>query len=69
MKRLAIIAALFVIGVQPIGLFADDGMWTFDNPPLKQWKEQKAQLLLIPVSAVQKLVEAAATGGTCANGK
>jgi hexosaminidase len=36
---------------------------------LKQWKEQKAQLLLIPVSAVQKLVEAAATGGTCANGK
>jgi len=20
--------------------FADDGMWTFDNPPLKQWKER-----------------------------
>src|SRR5215211_3572543 len=19
---------------------ADDGMWTFDNPPLKQWKER-----------------------------
>ena len=19
--------------------FADDGMWTFDNPPRKQWKE------------------------------
>src|SRR5437762_11580703 len=39
MKRLAIIAALFVIAVQPISLLADDGMWTFDNPPLKQWKE------------------------------
>lgn len=21
-------------------IFADDGMWTFDNPPLKQWKER-----------------------------
>src|SRR5262245_56664406 len=20
--------------------FADEGMWTFDNPPLKQWKEK-----------------------------
>jgi hypothetical protein len=20
--------------------FADEGMWTFDNPPLKQWKER-----------------------------
>ncbi len=22
------------------GTFADEGMWTFDNPPLKQWKER-----------------------------
>lgn len=28
----------FVIGVP--AAFADDGMWTFDNPPLKQWKER-----------------------------
>ena len=28
----------FVIGVP--ASFADDGMWTFDNPPLKQWKER-----------------------------
>src|SRR3954451_17430275 len=21
-------------------VFADEGMWTFDNPPLKQWKER-----------------------------
>jgi len=21
-------------------LFADEGMWTVDNPPLKQWKER-----------------------------
>src|SRR5205823_14468792 len=20
--------------------YADEGMWTFDNPPLKQWKER-----------------------------
>src|SRR2546423_324153 len=39
MKRLVVIAALLAIAVQPISLFADDGMWTFDNPPLKQWKQ------------------------------
>src|SRR5262249_50691028 len=22
----------------PLGLYADDGMWTFDNPPRQQWK-------------------------------
>ncbi len=32
-------------------------------------KKPKAQLLLIPVSAVQKLVEAAASGGACAGAK
>ena len=28
----------FVLGVP--SAFADEGMWTFDNPPLKQWKER-----------------------------
>jgi hexosaminidase len=32
---------------------------------IEQMKKQKAQLLLMPVPAVQKLVEAAATGGGC----
>jgi hypothetical protein len=40
MKRLVIILALFVIAVQPISLLADEGMWTFDNPPLQQWKQR-----------------------------
>jgi len=40
MKRLEIIFALFVIAVQPISLLADEGMWTFDNPPLQQWKQR-----------------------------
>lgn len=40
MKRLVVFFLLlsFVVGV-PIGR-ADEGMWTFDNPPLKQWKER-----------------------------
>lgn len=36
---------------------------------LDQMKIAKMQLLLIPAPAVQKLVEAAAPGGTCASGK
>ena len=39
MKRLSVMAAMLVIAIQPISLLADDGMWTFDNPPRKQWKE------------------------------
>src|SRR3954466_13889133 len=34
----AFLIAYFVISV-PF-TFADEGMWTFDNPPLKQWKER-----------------------------
>ncbi|HSE37972.1 MAG TPA: S46 family peptidase [Blastocatellia bacterium] len=26
--------------LQPLSSIADDGMWTFDNPPRKQWKER-----------------------------
>lgn len=38
MKR---IASLFLTVVFSIPVaFADEGMWTFDNPPLKQWKER-----------------------------
>ena len=36
---------------------------------LDEMKNAKMQLLLIPVPAVQKLVEAASAGGTCASGK
>jgi hypothetical protein len=40
MNRLLITLALLGFAIEPIGLFADDGMWTFDNPPRKQWKER-----------------------------
>ena len=51
-----------------------------DQPAVDSWKAQqlavieqakkpKAQLLLIPAPAVQKLVEAAAAGGACAAAK
>lgn len=40
MKKISIflLLASFLINV-PLTL-ADEGMWTFDNPPLKQWKER-----------------------------
>lgn len=38
MKRI-LTALLFVSLLTPLAL-ADEGMWTFDNPPLKQWKER-----------------------------
>lgn len=37
MRRL-ITAIIFFSFVLPV--FADEGMWTFDNPPLRQWKER-----------------------------
>src|SRR5688500_4013106 len=37
MKRF--ITAILLITFS-VSAFADDGMWTFDNPPLKQWKER-----------------------------
>jgi hypothetical protein len=39
MKRLSFITILFVLTIQPISILADEGMWTFDNPPLQQWKQ------------------------------
>ena len=40
MKKLPGIAILLALLTSPLGLYADDGMWTFDNPPRKQWKEK-----------------------------
>jgi len=31
---------LTALAIEPLSLYADDGMWTFDNPPRKQWKER-----------------------------
>ncbi|MBA3255900.1 MAG: S46 family peptidase [Pyrinomonadaceae bacterium] len=31
---------VLVMVVSPLPLFADEGMWTFDNPPRKHWKER-----------------------------
>jgi len=38
MKRF--LAFLLSINILATFTFADEGMWTFDNPPLKQWKER-----------------------------
>lgn len=40
MKKLIAFLQLLLIAFSPVALFADEGMWTFDNPPLKQWKER-----------------------------
>jgi hypothetical protein len=42
LKKICNLVALFAIALNfshPV-VFADEGMWTFDNPPLKQWKEK-----------------------------
>jgi Peptidase S46 len=41
MKKITccLLALAFLFQVAPRSL-ADEGMWTFDNPPLKQWKER-----------------------------
>ena len=41
MKRFIIAVILFTTSFATLPVtFADEGMWTFDNPPLKQWKER-----------------------------
>lgn len=40
MKKLSIIAILLLSLIFVPVRYADEGMWTFDNPPLKQWKER-----------------------------
>jgi hypothetical protein len=40
MKKITVFAFVFVLVLSSLPVFADDGMWTFDNPPRKQWKEK-----------------------------
>jgi hypothetical protein len=40
MRRTFAAIILFNLLVLSFPVRADDGMWTFDNPPLKQWKEK-----------------------------
>lgn len=40
MKKVSLVALILVSLLSPLPLFADEGMWTFDNPPRKQWKER-----------------------------
>ncbi|MGA9770299.1 MAG: S46 family peptidase [Blastocatellia bacterium] len=40
MKKISSIAMLSILLISPLSIYADDGMWTFDNPPRKQWKER-----------------------------
>jgi hypothetical protein len=40
MRKLFVIIAIAFCLIFVPSRFADEGMWTFDNPPLKQWKEK-----------------------------
>jgi hypothetical protein len=40
MKKFSIIIIIAFCLIFTPARFADEGMWTFDNPPLKQWKEK-----------------------------
>ena len=40
MKKFPVYLLIISFLLSGISVFADDGMWTFDNPPLKQWKER-----------------------------
>ncbi|HVQ37537.1 MAG TPA: S46 family peptidase, partial [Pyrinomonadaceae bacterium] len=40
MKKLALIALVLFVVCSPLTSLADEGMWTFDNPPRKLWKER-----------------------------
>ena len=39
MKKSPTVILVLIILLLPLRLYADEGMWTFDNPPRKQWKE------------------------------
>jgi hexosaminidase len=51
------------------GLPAPDSWKAQQLAIIEQVKKPKAQLLLIPAPAIQKLIEAAAAGGACSSGK
>src|SRR5688572_31715310 len=40
MKKISLITFVLILVVSPLSSFADEGMWTFDNPPRKLWKER-----------------------------
>jgi hypothetical protein len=40
MKKTSLIVLILITILSPLPLRADEGMWTFDNPPRKQWKER-----------------------------
>ena len=40
MKRIPVILTILSFILNGSFVIADEGMWTFDNPPLKQWKER-----------------------------
>ncbi len=68
------LSALGTMGLAALDVIAKrqpaPGSWkTRQLATIEQLKKQKAQLLLIPVPAVQKLVEAAAAGGPCTGAK
>lgn len=40
MKKISIFLLILSFLINAFPTLADEGMWTFDNPPLKQWKER-----------------------------
>ncbi len=40
MKKISILFVIFSLFGGVLTITADEGMWTYDNPPLKQWKER-----------------------------
>ncbi len=40
MKKISVFLLILSFLINAFPAFADEGMWTFDNPPLKQWKER-----------------------------
>lgn len=40
MRKVILAFVLFNVFVMSFPVRADEGMWTFDNPPLRQWKER-----------------------------
>ena len=40
MRKLSTLALALALSLNAVPVRADEGMWTFDNPPRKQWKER-----------------------------
>jgi hexosaminidase len=62
-------AGLAALDVLEKGGGADEAWKTQQVAVLQQAQKPKGQLLLMPAAAIQKLVESAAAGGSCAAGK